>query len=245
VHIVRVKWVVVLLALSAVMVGLTGCGKTAPTAVPTVAATPAGGISGVVHVKDKDGYTFDVAYTYSPLRIEKSVANNKPGFSSALIRSRISLSVTNTTPGRNLTFAPFSGVDPNQRPYVALIATWSPTSPMCRDLNSLTETSEQTCSMWLGFGRIMQPLGPDETVELSTDSGGPGGGGVAGIGRIPDSSYEAVSTGLEHPDGYSIVYSATDAGRFSTLCDDTYGSIADLFSSPGLKKCQAIYPLLP
>lgn len=260
---VRVKRVVVLLVLPAVMVGLTGCNDSAgapsaptsvppteipttPTAVPTVVATPAGGITGVVHVRDKDGYTFDITYTYSPHEIERLMANDRPGFSSARIRHGASLAITNTTPGRTLTFNPSTGES-----FVVLVATWNPESVVCSVMYKSDEiystqpgSSEKPCAIWLAYGRVTQPLGPDETLELQVYSGRPNetvtlgpNGGVAGIARVPDVSYEVVSAGLESPDDYFITYIGDDAQRFSAVCSRDYFYGAALSSSSGTRKC--------
>jgi hypothetical protein len=205
-------------ASSSVSTAATGAG----TGTPAAPASRSGdGFIGTAHIKDSDGYTFDIKYSYELRDVEQSTADDKPGFSSAVVEHQTALSLVNTTPGRNVSFETESGVTaPDSYPTFLLLAAWKAKSPMCRAMLKVDENWEPPTHCWiaLAHSQFQGPLGSGETLDLEVRSGWPNLG-VAGVVAIPDASYEVVSTALKHPDDFIIAYRSADYTRFNQLCN--------------------------
>lgn len=267
---IREKSRLMYLALLTIGVILGGCGSSKsaePTATPIPATatatpipptpTPDTAVSRTVHVEDMDGYTFDVTYRYDPRRPERSLANDKPGYSSLIDRFGLTISITNTTPGRNLVFKNYDGItSPQDQPQLLLVASWKGNDPICQaeyldKTESFTGTRimrnfyggapeiDRGCSVVLGFGRIPIGLGPNETYELTVYSGNDRGF-VAGLAGIPDASYDDVAQSYAEPANIAIFYQGPDSRRFVPDCKN-YGMQVPL--EPSFFTCWMPYPL--
>lgn len=225
-NLIRFRGKPLFLTLVATAVIVNGCGSLSSSAVPTAlpitptatapppTPTPDASVTETVSVTDEDGYTFDVTFQYSPQYIEKSVANDKPGYASAIIRFGLSISITNTTPGRTLTFKTTSGITaPHDQPMVILFANWGADHPICSWEENI---SRDSCSLWLGFARISHPLAPGETRDLEVFSGSERT--LAGLSGVPEDVYATVVPGLENPGHLSIMYLGDDRDRFTGSC---------------------------
>ena len=201
----------------------------APTTTPPV-------VQGVAHIKDGDGYTFDVTYALTPVSYTKDVASEKPGYNAIRIAVRASLTVTNTTAGRTISFQPVTGVI-NGEPMVELEAYWPRSSVMCAALKA---TIYPRCSLKMAFTRPGTELNADATSTAETFAGFLG---IApGVAHVPDASYDAVLAALKHPAGYAITYTGYDNDRFNDTCPAQKNDVAiPIFDTSGA--CGATSPL--
>lgn len=209
------------------LIALSGCssfkyggGETLPPSAPNAdplssqqpaepeAAPNPNTVEQTVSIEDGDGYTFDVAYRVAPLSYDADPSAEKPGYTAIRINLDAALTVTNTTPGRNLTFRPIGPGAP-----LYLMAQWPADSAICAALASGDFTH---CAISLAWIQIPQELGPDESTSaefrlgsVQTDPG------VAGV---PEDQYGAVLDDLQSPASYTLVYSSFDNGRFQQTC---------------------------
>lgn len=178
-----------------------------------------------MHVTDNNGYTFDISYTYRLISIDKSVANDKPGKASAAVSFQLSMSITNTTPQRNLAFQSYSGiVEPLNQPEISFAAVYNAESEVCQAIAERDGGSGDRphCVVWLGYGRIPSGFGRDGVLELQVYAGTGAASGFrgnfAGVWGIDESSFDAVSSSLENPTRYVLVYWGPDGQRFGERC---------------------------
>ncbi|MCA9834952.1 MAG: hypothetical protein KC435_13450 [Thermomicrobiales bacterium] len=219
-----------------IILGLSGCGgapdtqptssPASPTAIPptpTATLTPPTPTPEVAYrdsfsVTDRDGYSFELGYVFIPTGFKKTVINDKPGYSSVAIDWRAGISITNTTPGRNLTFPPH--IPTTSPAYIYIIASWNEGSQVCEAFS----IRKDFCSIGLVYGKLPQSIGPGETYEVPLWNGTnyyPGG--VAGMAGIPDQYYDVVMEGLKAPDHISIYITGdmySDLGRFNSDCNE-------------------------
>lgn len=148
-------------------------GATGPGGATATPAQPAD-FAGTAHVTDADNYTFDITYSYRTTGVQRDTANDKPGFSSALIKTNAELTVTNTTSGRTLSFKPVSGiVAPFGDPQLQVLAYFNPGRAVCslETVNSFLATKEKAqagCTVQLNFARPSTTLtaGGKDTPEV-------------------------------------------------------------------------------
>lgn len=205
---------------------------------PTASPTQADGATGTVSVKDADGYTLNVKYSYSLLSVDKVIASEKPGLNSAVMREHSTISVINTTPGRDLTFERVTGITPPlSDPHLYLVGLWKLTSPVCSVAveGQMIDSSGPVkyCGVTIAFGRLPDTVSAGQTVDLQVYSGLENGVGLAGVAHVPDADYPAVSEALQHPDNFEIVYSAQDNARFASSCapgDDSDAGGANVYN---------------
>jgi hypothetical protein len=185
---------------------------TATTAAPT-ANTDTPGPSGYFEgkVKDADGYTFDVAVNLQATDVEESIANDKPGFMSAEFKFTLALQLTNTTPGRNITFQPVSGVTkPFGNPKFIVSAAWNAGSPMCAAMKVATNA----CATVMGYGYADSALLPGITVQLEPFMGRPAGDKTAGLAGFAEADWPVIKEALSKPDALILGYEGGDYTRF-------------------------------
>ncbi|MFB7259242.1 hypothetical protein [Streptomyces nojiriensis] len=203
-----------------------GSSEEASAAATTTPAQPAD-FAGTAHVTDADNYTFDIAYSYRTTGVQRDTANDKPGFSSALIKTDAELTVTNTTSGRTLSFKPVSGiVAPIGDPELQVLAYFKPGRAVCslETVNSFLATKEKAqagCTVQLNFTRPATTLaaGSKDTPKVFT--GLQSGQGTAGVAAVPDAQWAAVEAELRAPDNFLIAYVGADTDRFkSYVCSE-------------------------
>lgn len=226
-----------LLPIFVVMIlSLSSCSSdSSPTPTPTVVASPTAtsvpptptpdtSVTEVIHVTDQDGYTFDIEYTYQLHGIEKSIANDKPGYSSAIMDLSLEISVTNTTPGRDIEFRSAVGNYVWQQPMIVIVANWSPSHPVCRTVGY---SNSQNCYIWLGHAVFSGTLRAGETKQLTVTNGlyNEMPGNQPGIANIPEGSYDSVVAGLESPSIDVIYTSQSSMSRFETVCGHQFVSV--------------------
>ena len=184
----------------------------APTPTPTPTPTP--GV--VAHIKDDQGYTFDVSYLYRQQVLTKDISAEAPGFNSIRIPMSASWTITNTTAGRDITFKEVSGLVPT----LTLVGLWPSTSDVCTYAAQPTSTTKTggTCSVVLISTHLPDTLSALQTVTPTTYAGFVGGD--AGATQIPDAKYDAVLAELDSPASFSIRYSGGDTKRFKDTCPD-------------------------
>lgn len=207
--------------------------STVPEPAPSQIDT--GGFSGVAHIKDKDGYTFDVNYSYAPKSFNVVTADEKPGMNSLVIKLSSTFSLQNTTAGRKVTFQSVSGiVEPLSDPHFYLIALWKGTSPVCSSALQ-TPSPDARCGILLSFGRVVEDLPVGGSSSLTVYAGLENGGGDAGIAHVPDANLAAVKNALSAPDDFVLAYSAGDTPRFVGTCPnpDLDKAMSDSFSPGG------------
>ncbi|CAM5519708.1 hypothetical protein SAVIM40S_01468 [Streptomyces avidinii] len=199
---------------------------TEPGGATTTPAQPAD-FAGTAHVTDADNYTFDIAYSYRTTGVQRDTANDKPGFSSALIRTDAELTVTNTTSGRTLSFKPVSGiVAPIGDPQLQVLAYFNPDRAVCslETVNSFLATKEKAqagCTVQLNFARPATTLTAGSKDTPKVFKGLQSGQGTAGVAAVPDAQWAAVEAELRAPDNFLIAYVGADTDRFkSYVCSE-------------------------
>ena len=184
----------------------------APTPTPTPTPTP--GV--VAHIKDDQGYTFDVSYVYRQHVPTKDISAEAPGFNSIRIPLSASWTITNTTAGRDITFEELSGLVPT----LTLVGLWPSTSDVCTYAAQPTSTTEKggTCSIVLTSTQLPTTLSASQTVTPTAYAGYRDAD--AGVRQVPDAKYDAVLAELDSPASFSIRYNAADTVRFKDNCPD-------------------------
>ena len=217
-----------LVALLAIGMAVTGCSSTSPsqplpaantpaeTETPTPTPTP--GV--VAHIKDDQGYTFDVSYLYRQQVLTKDISAEAPGFNSIRIPMSASWTITNTTAGRDITFKSVSGlIAPLSDPTLTLVGLWPSTSDVCTYAAQPTSTrTGGTCSIVLISTQLPNTLSASQTVTPTTYAGYLNAD--AGVRQVPDAKYNAVLAELDSPASFSIRYNAGDTVRFKDNCPD-------------------------
>ncbi|MFF9978470.1 hypothetical protein [Streptomyces erythrochromogenes] len=201
-------------------------GATGPGGATATPAQPAD-FAGTAHVTDADNYTFDITYSYRTTGVQRDTANDKPGFSSALIKTNAELTVTNTTSGRTLSFKPVSGiVAPFGDPQLQVLAYFNPGRAVCslETVNSFLATKEKGqagCTVQLNFARPSTTLTAGGTDTPEVFRGLQNGQGTAGVAAVPDAQWAAVEAELRAPDNFLIAYVGADTDRFkSYVCSE-------------------------
>ncbi|MFE5717524.1 hypothetical protein [Streptomyces erythrochromogenes] len=214
-----------------------GSSAEASAAATTAPAQPAD-FAGTAHVTDADNYTFDITYSYRTTGVQRDTANDKPGFSSALIRTNAELTVTNTTSGRTLSFKPVSGiVAPFGDPQLQVLAYFNPGRAVCslETVNSFLPTKDKAqagCTVQLNFARPATTLtaGGKDTPKVYT--GLQNGQGTAGVAAVPDAQWAAVEAELRAPDNFLIAYVGADTDRFkSYVCSEKMSKLTPFVAS--------------
>ena len=220
-----------LVTLLVVGMAATGCSSTsspqllpaantpAETETPTPTPTPTPGV--VAHIKDDQGYTFDVSYLYRQHVPTKDISAEAPGFNSIRIPISASWTITNTTAGRDITFKSVSGlVAPLSDPTLTLVGLWPSTSDVCTYAAQPTSTTKTggTCSVVLISTHLPDTLSASQTVTPTAYAGYRDAD--AGVRQVPDAKYNAVLAELDSPASFSIRYNAADTVRFKDNCPD-------------------------
>lgn len=162
-------------------------------------------------ITDADGYTFSVIYDYTPNAFVKDVASEKPGFNSIRIRLQSTITVTNTTAGRTLSFRGFANDDVT----FALLAQWPGSSAVCKAIHP---SGTAPCSIELAHTRPGNELAVRASSTSQTYAGARNYD--AGLAHIPDADYDAVLAGLKAPASYAVTYTGGDDIRFKNSCPD-------------------------
>lgn len=184
------------------------------TPTPDAVASSVFKFSGVAPVTDEDGYTFDIAYDYQALEVYSDPADEMPGSTSARIRGNIDIQVTNTTPGRNLSFPLAGGISyPTSASAINLVAAWSASNPLCQAMN--VREDADACTATVGYGRLPEEFAPGETVALEAYTGRKGPSGwTAGIKGIPEEQFDELVEYIENPDEMRLYIAVLDSNRF-------------------------------
>jgi hypothetical protein len=194
-----------------------------PTQTPTPTPTAVGqGYAGTSRAKDGDGYTFDVTYSYKPSSITVLTAAEKPGFNSIQVTLTSTISVKNTTPGRDIHF----GSGSNGTPHLFIAAAFKQDSPVCKDVVFSDQKYAQSCLVMLSYGELHATLAAGQSTELSPVYAGSDSTGVignpgpveAGVAHVADADVAAVKAALAHPDDFEVIYLGDDASRFIESC---------------------------
>ncbi len=186
---------------------------------PVVTPTPqSSAISGIAHIKDSDGYTFDVPYVITPLTVEKQVASEKPGFNSLVIKLHAELSVVNTTQGRDLTFKGLSGTTrPFGDPKIGLVGLWPSDSPVCTYANGAAAASGgKPCGVILADMHLPDGLGAGQTASGTVYAGWENM--APGLAHVPDNAVAGLDKLLLEPQTIVVIYLGNDAVRFRGTC---------------------------
>lgn len=172
----------------------------------------------VFPITDRQGYTFDLAVDFRLLEVTEDPTNEAPGSTAASRRATLTMSLTNTTPQRDITFQEVAGViSPFDYPTFRLAAVYSADSQAC----TLARPQRGDCEWLMGYGQMQDglTLSDKTTYRLTVGGGEPGGGAVSSLfQQIPEASWKAVQESLSHPAGYKIVYTGGDGSRFPSVC---------------------------
>lgn len=172
----------------------------------------------VFPITDNQGYTFDLAVDFRLVDITAAPSTEPPGATAAKRTMGLSISITNTTPQRDITFKEVNGIiSPLDLPTFLFSAVYNADSPVCAAVQSW----EGSCKWVMGYGRMEsgQTVSAGATYPLKVWGGTPNGGEISTLLRgIPEASWAEVSESLSHPDGYLITYSAGDGSRFDSVC---------------------------
>jgi hypothetical protein len=191
-------------------------------------------LSKVLHITDSDGYTFDISISYSSA-VQKSIADDLPGQASALIGFSETVTVTNTTPGRNLAFTAYTGLVNNLGdPALFLEAVWKSGNPVCVAAGQ----PNTACGVTISTARLPSSIDAGGAADLTVYNGLPNGNGAAGIAALPESAWDGIASQLSSPDDYYVFYYGKDATRFLTI----FPSCAPIASS-GLSVGPVIWSL--
>lgn len=169
-------------------------------------------------ITDDQGYTFDLAVDFRLIDITADPSTEPPGATAAKRTMGMSISITNTTPQRDITFKEVNGIiSPLDLPTFLFSAVYNEDSPVCAAIQSW----DGSCKWVMGYGRMEngQTVSAGATYPLKVWGGTPNGGEISTLLRgIPEASWAEVSESLSHPDGYRITYSAGDGSRFGSVC---------------------------
>lgn len=172
----------------------------------------------VFPITDDQGYTFDLAVDFELVNITADPSTEPPGVTAAKRTMGMSISITNTTPQRDITFKEVNGViSPLDLPTFLFAAVYNEDSPVCAAVQSW----DGSCQWIMGYGRMEsgQTVSAGATYPLKVWGGSPNGGEISTLLRgIPEASWAEVSENLAQPDGYRITYSAGDGSRFESVC---------------------------
>lgn len=172
----------------------------------------------VFPITDDQGYTFDLAVDFRLLDVTADPSTEPPGFTAAKRTMGMSISITNTTPQRDITFKEIHGIiSPLDLPTFLFSAVYNEDSSVCAAVQSW----DGNCQWVMGYGRMEsgQTVSAGATYPLKVWGGVPNGGDISTLLRgIPEASWAEVSESLSNPDGYRITYSAGDGSRFASVC---------------------------
>ncbi|WP_156458814.1 hypothetical protein [Microbacterium sp. Leaf179] len=172
----------------------------------------------VFPITDDQGYTFDLAVDFRLIDITADPSTEPPGVTAATRTMGMSISLTNTTPQRDITFKAVSGIiSPLDLSTFIFSAVYNEGSPVC----SVIQPWDGRCRWVMGYGRMEngQTVSAGATYPLKVWGGTPNGGDISTLLRgIPEASWAEVSESLSKPDGYRITYAAGDGSRFATIC---------------------------
>ena len=184
----------------------------------------------VFPIIDKQGYTFDLAVDFRLLDVTEDPINEAPGSTAASRSATLTMTLTNTTPQRDITFQEVAGViSPFDYPTFRLAAVYSADSPAC----TLARPQSGDCEWLMGYGQMQDglTLSAKTTYPLTVGGGQPGGGAVSSLfQQIPEASWKAVQESLSHPAGYKILYTGGDGSRFPSVCNG-YSTAPTLIST--------------
>lgn len=201
-----------------------------PTQTPLTGPEAAGtrGPSGtfVAHMKDVDGYTFDLDVNVITSSLGETVADDKPGFMSARFLLDMDLHIINTTPGRNVSFKGVDGVTkPFGNPKFLVSALWNSDSPICLSAAESAKRATKPCSILLGFGYADVSTPAGGTTALKVFKGSPGGHQTAGMAGFPETEWPAIKEALTKPDAFLVSYDGGDFRRFGCPLHGFLGAI--------------------
>ncbi|MBG0738873.1 hypothetical protein IV500_05485 [Paeniglutamicibacter antarcticus] len=222
-----------------------------PLASPAPAASqapqaPSGvGPSGsfVSKIKDVDGYTFDLDVTVNTSNLGETVANDKPGFMSALFTLGLKMQLVNTTPGRTIAF---KGVDmvskPVGNPKFLVSALWKGDSPVCAPVAAAQNKAPEACAILLGYGDADTPTAVGATSTLKTFKGDQSGNLTAGMAAFPEKDWPAIKAAMAEPAAFMVSYDGGDYQRFDCPMHQKLGKMVG--ASVPEYECGAVEPEL-
>ena len=182
-----------------------------PTQMSTKPHVPLKGYTGTFHVKDIAGSTFDITYTYAPKAI--AAKQSYLEYSELQISADYSAKITNTTPGRTLSYRSSS---PLTSEAFILYAWWKAPSAFCDPQHGQT-SPEQWCALWLSFAPIDQDIAPGASLDLVAHAGLWGPPADPGMSEKSSRS-EQYGEGLAQPDDFSISFQGDQAWMFASSC---------------------------
>lgn len=172
-------------------------------------------------ISDIDGYSFDLGVDFGLVSITADPSSQPPGVTAAAREMSLYMKVVNTTPARELNFKKVNGIiEPLSLPTFLFAAVYKAGNPVC---TAILGRTDRNCYWNLGFARMETGLNVAAGSEyvLKTWGGQPNGGEASLLlAGIPESSWAEIEPYLGKPDGYSIVYSGGDGGRFTTQCGE-------------------------
>lgn len=198
------------------------------SATPTPTIPDGGRLQETFSITDRQGYTFDLGVTTAIYNVASDPSTQPPGFTAATRSVSIEMTLTNTTPERELSFEPVSGLtSPYNLPTFMFSAEFNAGNPVC----TIALEKDGPCSWVLGFGRMESgtTVSPGYEYALTAWSGMPNGGEESEIlPRIPEESWPEIQAALSEPDGFSIDYSAADPHRFKSVCEPSDSQFSSL-----------------
>ncbi len=175
---------------------------------------------------DDAGYEFDVIIHHHPTGVTPDIAPDVPGKTALILDEDDQISLQNTTPGRDISFAAIQGiVAPLDEPAFALFEGWNATSKLCTE--SVMRPAGTPCLIEVYFGYdATDELPAGTTSQLTTYSGLANGGGQAVVDNVPETDAAALSALLLAPDFYMVGYEGGDNARYPNLCGPS-GNMTD------------------
>ncbi len=209
-----------------------------------------------VNVKTDDGYTFKVRYSIELAGGDKDIKKEKPGYAALRMKVPASMTIINTTSGRELNFG--SGVLYwSQKRYagrLTVFGLYPADSTVCElRLSSEVNAPKEFCAIDLVAATIgpydpsKQPLEPGETRDLrpfgliqpsdaiwdypsETHRRIDKMSGPLLIAGIPEEDFASVRESLSRPQAFGLVYDGSDYGNVVQLSCP----ILDVTSNVGL-----------
>lgn len=169
-------------------------------------------------LKDRDGYTFDVAFSFKPDSIGIDGSKDKPGLTSVTYDmfegEPLAASIENTTEGgRDVSFAE-TKADPYTPGRIYLLGVWDASQPICK--YGSDKPSGQPCGVVLAFADLPENLDASEKVVLDPEGGLPRG--APRVIGIPEDVADAVQESMKEPDRWFLGYTGSDVDRFVGSC---------------------------
>lgn len=173
------------------------------------------GSAGTFQIRDANGYTFDLIYSYEPARIKSRplvMANSH--MAEVQIEAQYSLQIINTTQDHALSFKPSSIWEAT----FGLYAFWESPNLICDGILGPGRKGDW-CAVKLAHFHIDQEVPPGGSVQLTAHPGFSDSYPIdAGTVAVDPSDALDIRDALARPDDYGIDYHGSDGGRFIDSC---------------------------